>query len=44
VNRRVAFVDIGPPARDIARMLSRIALKAKKFSFWGIAFSRAPYG
>jgi hypothetical protein len=26
------------------RMLSRSALKAKKFSFGGIAFSRAPYG
>jgi len=44
VNRGAAFVDIGLSARDIARMLSRIALKAKKSSAWGIAISRAPYG
>jgi hypothetical protein len=43
-GQRAAFVDIGIRARDIARMLSRSALKAKKFSAWGIAFSRARYG
>jgi hypothetical protein len=44
VNRGAAFVDIGASARDIVRMLSRVTLKAKKFSFGGIVFSRAPYG
>jgi len=44
VNRDAPFVDIGASARDIPRMLSRIALKAKKSSAWGIVISRAAYG
>jgi hypothetical protein len=44
VNLSAAFVDIRAFVRDISYMQSRIALKAKKSSAWGIAISRAPYG